>query len=185
MKLILALVAALSLAACGASPKTASITDGKVSGISSSDAVTLIKQDVRKAKVADVQANAKPIFILEAKDGETIMLGGVQRLEINVPMDENVLLAETPDAVSEKVQMTREWRQGLRDVGVPLGLGLLYSKDRKRQSNNALEASRINATTEQQRNQSFSDLANRGIEAASEPTVILQVPMGSSVLPME
>lgn len=181
----LALLIAAALAGCQASPKTASITDGKVSGISSSDAVTLIKQDTRKAKVADVQQNAKPIFVLEAKEGETIMLGGVKRLEVNVPMDENVLLAETPDSISEEVQMTHEWRQGLRDVGVPLGLGLLYSKDRKRQSINALEAARINASTEQQRNQSFSDLANRGIEAASEPTVILQVPMGSSVLPME
>jgi len=35
--------------------------------------------------IGDAQKNQKPLFVLEAKDGETVQLSGVKRLEVNAP----------------------------------------------------------------------------------------------------
>lgn len=183
MKKLLIIAAAMFLAAC-ASPRNATVEDGKVTNITSAEAVTLMKGEQRRTKVQDVQTNAKPIFKMVGHPGKPITIDAAS-FEVNVPLDIAVLMAEQPDAVSENVQMFREVRGFAKETIVPLGLGAMLLEDRKNASSNALEASRIQAETDQQRTQATADLTTQAIDAASKPPVILQVPLGSSILPAE
>lgn len=178
MKRILILAAALVLAAC-ASPRTASITDGKVSNITSAEAVTLVKQDVRRQKVQDVQTNAKPIFELKAQPGQTIQISGVESITVNVPQDLRELLAETPDAVSENVQMFREGVNGMR-AAAPLLLGGMALADRNSARKSATAQAEIAAEASVQmetlRSAERQSLTSQAIEAAEKPPLVLHVP---------
>ncbi len=183
MKRILILVATLALAAC-ASPRTATIEDGKVTNITSAEAVTLIKQDNRRKLVNDVQDKAKPLFVLEAKPGETFTLSGVQKIEVNAPIDPALLLAEQPDAVSENVQMLREVRGIARETAVPLGLGGMALADRNSARKSATEQAEIAAEASVQmetlRSAERQSLTSQAIEAAEKPPLVLHVPLGTT-----
>lgn len=183
MKKYIIIAAAATLTAC-ASPRNATIKDGEVSNITSAEAVTLMKGEQRRAKVTDVQKNAQPIFKMVGHPGKPITIDAAS-FEINVPLDLDVLMAEQPDAVSENVQLFREVRGFAKETVVPLGLGTLLYKDSKNASANSLEAARIEAETERQRNESTANLTTQAIDAASKPPVIVQVPLGSSILPTE
>jgi hypothetical protein len=183
MKRILILVATLALAAC-ASPRTATIEDGKVTNITSAEAVTLVKQDVRRQKVADVQANAKPIFELKTQPGQTIQISGVESITVNVPQDLRELLAEQPDAVSENVQMLREVRGIARETAVPLGLGGMALADRNSARKSATEQAEIAAGAsvelETMRSAERQSMTSKAIEAAEKPPLVLHVPLGTT-----
>lgn len=184
MKRILILAATLVLAAC-ASPRTASITDGKVSNITSAEAVTLVKQDIRQKKVADVQKNAKPIFELKAIPGQVIQISGVESLTVNVPQDLRELLAEQPDAVSENVQMAREVVNGVR-AATPVLLGGMALADRNSARKSATEQAEIAAEASVQmetlRSAERQTLTSQAIEAAEKPPLVLHVPMGTETI---
>lgn len=141
-------VVAVMLAAC-ASPRTASIEDGKVSNITSAEAVTLVKQDIRRKKVEDVQKNQKPIVRLTANAGKPITIDAAT-FEVYAPLDERELLAEQADALSENVQMVREVRGIARETGVPLGLGGMALVDRNNSRRAATEQAQIQAETDRQ-----------------------------------
>lgn len=178
MKRTLILAAALALAAC-ASPRNASITDGTVTGISASDAVTLVKQDVRRQKVQDVQTNQKPIVKLTANAGKPITIDAAT-FEVYVPIDPNVLLAETPDAVSENVQILREVRGIGRETVVPLGLAGAALADRNSARKSATAQAEIAAEASVQmetlRSAERQTLTSQAIEAAEKPPLILHAP---------
>lgn len=187
MKRILILAAALALAACTTSPRNATIEDGKVSNITSAEAVTLVKQDIRQKKVADVQKNAKPIFELKAIPGQVIQISGVESLTVNVPQDLRELLAEQPDAVSENVQMAREVVNGVR-AATPVLLGGMALADRNSARKSATEQAEIAADASVQmetlRSAERQTLTSQAIEAAEKPPLVLHVPMGT-VTPSE
>lgn len=183
MKRILILAAALTLAACTTSPRNAVIENGKVTNLTSAEAVTLVKQDIRQKKVAGVQKNAKPIFELKAIPGQVIQISGVESLTVNAPLDIRELLAETPDAVSESVQMAREVVSGIR-AAAPIAAGYILYQDRKdgraattRQAEVAADASIQMETLRSAERQS---LTSQAIEAAEKPPMVLHVPMGST-----
>ena len=172
MKRIIIIAAALALTAC-ASPRNATIEDGKVSNITSAEATTLMLGEQRRAKVQDVQTNQKPIFQVTAKAGEDIVFKGVASIEINVPLDLNILMAERQSETSENVQVLREVRQGLKDVAVPLGLGAIMLNDRnnQRQSNERITESN-----------NAADAAQTGalLDLADKDPIILTIPEGGS-----
>lgn len=182
MKSILIVAAALALAAC-ASPRTAKIEDGKVINITSAEATTLMKQEIRRTKVEDVQKNAKPIFELKAKAGQKIEISGVESITVNVPQDLRELLAEQASEVSENVQVLREVRGIGKDVVVPLGVAGLVVSDRKNASNNAARIEEARSAERTAQTEAMTSLASDGMEAAAVPTTIVTVPAGSSVLP--
>lgn len=183
MKRILILVAVLALAACTTSPRTAVIENGKVTNLTSAEATTLVKQDIRQKKVADVQKNAKPIFELKAQPGQKIEISGVESITVNVPQDLRELLAETPDSVSENVQMAREVVNGVRAVA-PIAAGYILYQDRKdgraattRQAEVAADAS---IQMETLRSAERQTLTSQAIDAAEKPPLVLHVPMGTT-----
>jgi hypothetical protein len=187
--LFTSLVAVALLAAC-ASPRNASIEDGKVTNITSAEATTLMKQDIRRAKVEDVQKNAKPIFELKAKAGQKIEISGVESITVNVPQDLRELLAEQASEVSENVQLFREVRGIGKDVVVPLGVAGLLVSDRKNASNNAARIEEARSAERIEQTRTMGELANTGMDYASKPPLIVttpaptivQVPLGSEVL---
>jgi hypothetical protein len=184
----LALAAVLALVAC-ASPRTATITDGSVTNITSAEAVTLAKQGIRSQKVADVQTNQKPIFKIEAHAGQVITINA-KSIEVNVPMDIRELLAEQADAVSENVQLARIIKDGLKEVAVPMGLGAMLVSDRKNSSNNAARIEEARSAERGAQSQAMADIASEGMGYAAKPPLIVttpaptivQVPLGSAVL---
>lgn len=164
------------LAGC-ASPRTAKIENGKISNITSAEATTLLKQDNRTQRANDVMKNSKPIFKLTALPGETITLGGVASMEVNVPLDTEVLMADQPDVTSENVQMFREVRGFARETIVPLGLGYQLLQDRKDSRAAGLEEARIRAAEREAQNDAYSDTVRQVLE--KDPMVIT-VPAGGS-----
>lgn len=181
MKRILLLAAALVLAGC-ASPRNASITNGTVSNITSAEAVTLVKQDIRQKKVVDVQTNQKPIVKLTALNGQPITINAAT-FEVFVPLDLNVLMAEQADATSENVQMFREFRGFARETVVPLGAAALLVSDRKNASDNTARIEEARSAERTAQTAAMAGLADTGMEHASKPPLVIQVPLGSSVLP--
>jgi len=188
MKRILILVATLALAACTTSPRTAVIEDGKVTNLTSAEATTLVKQDIRQRKVADVQKNAKPIFELKAQPGQTILISGVESLTVNVPLDTRELLAEQPDSVSENVQMAGQVVNGIRAAG-PILLGGMALADRNSARKAATAQAEIAAEAgvqmETLRSAERQSLTGQAIDAAAKDPLVIQptvvhVPAGGS-----
>lgn len=182
MKRIIIIAAALALAAC-ASPRTASIEDGKVSNITSAEAVTLMKQDVRRQKVESIQKNAQPLLKITAKPGEVMTFGGVASIEVHAPLDIRELLAEQPDAVSENVQVLREWRGIARETAVPLGIAGMAPSDRKSARESAERIAETEAETERARDAAQAAQTGDLVDALREKPSIVTVPAGSTVLP--
>ena len=179
--LLFASLAAVALLGACASPRNATIEDGKVTNITSAEAVTLVKQDTRRQKVADVQTNQKPILKLTAHAGKPIQIDAAS-LEVFVPQDLNVLMAEQADAVSENVQLFREVRGIGKDVVVPLGVAGLLVIDRKNANNNGARIEEARSAERTAQTSAMADLAAQGMDHASKPSTIVQVPLGSSVL---
>lgn len=188
MKRILILAAALALAACTTSPRNAIIEDGKVTNLTSAEATTLVKQDIRQKKVADVQKNAKPIFELKAQPGQTILISGVESLTVNVPLDTRELLAEQPDSVSENVQMAGQVVNGIR-AAAPVLLGGMALADRNSARKSATAQAEIAAEASVQmetlRSAERQSLTGQAIDAAAKDPLVIQptivhVPTGGS-----
>ena len=172
--------AALLLGGC-ASPRTAEISEGKIKNITSAEATTLAKADMRQKKVADVQKNARPLLRLEAHDGQPITINA-KVFEVNAPMDIRELLSEQSSEVSENVQMVREARGVLREAVVPLAAVGFAADVAKRKSDNARAvALDYNAT---RRAEIAADAALNAdlVEAAQKDPLVIEVPLGSSVL---
>jgi len=167
------------LAACTTSPRTAVIENGKVTNLTSAEATTLVKQDIRQKKVADVQKNAKPIFELKAQPGQTIQISGVESLTVNVPLDTRELLAEQPDSVSENVQMAGQIVNGIRAAG-PVLLGGMALADRNSARKSATAQAEIAAEASAQmetlRSAERQSLTSQAIEAAEKPPLVLHAP---------
>jgi len=168
---LLPLIAILLLVGC-ASPRNATIENGKVSNITSAEATTLMKGEQRRAKVADVQENQKSILKMVGHPGKPITIDAAL-FEINVPMDVKELLAEQASEVSENVQMfDRVVRFGERTVVPLVGIGALVS-DRKD----------VRASTERIQEASIAADANKSdaaLAAASKAPIILTIPVGGS-----
>ena len=169
---LIAMAMAMFLAAC-ASPRTATIEDGKVTNITSSEAVTLVKQDTRRQKVADVQTNQKPILKLTANAGKPISIDAAS-LEVYVPIDPNVLLAEQADSVSENIQMAREVRGGLKEVAVPLGAAALLVSGQKNSSDNAARVEEARSAERVAQTQTMGELAGTGMDYAAKPPLVVR-----------
>jgi hypothetical protein len=176
MKHLFILAAALLLAAC-ASPRTASITDGKISNITSAEATTLVKQDNRTKRANDMMKNAPPIFKLTALPGQKIEISGVQSLEVNVPIDQALIMADQPDVTSENVQMFREVRGFARETVVPLGLGYQLLSDRKDARAASLEEARIRSAERAAENAQQADMVRQVLD---RPATIITLPEGGS-----
>lgn len=179
MKRILILAATLALAACTTSPRNAIIEDGKVTNLTSAEATTLVKQDIRQKKVADVQKNAKPIFELKAQPGQTILISGVESLTVNVPLDTRELLAEQPDSVSENVQMAGQVVNGIRAAG-PVLLGGMALADRNSARKSATAQAEIAAEAsvelETMRSAERQSLTSQAIDAAAKDPLVISIP---------
>lgn len=171
---IILVLAAAVLAGCSA-PRTSSITDGQVTGLTSAEAVTLTKQEIRRAKVEDVQTNQKPIVKLVAHPGKPISIDA-QSFEVYVPIDPNVLLAEQADSVSEEVQMMREVRGTARETLVPLGLGGMAMADRKDARASAERITEMESAAAVE----METLRSAERQSASRDPVILTIPEGGS-----
>ena len=183
MKKTLALLAAAAVLAAGcASPRTAEISDGKIKNITSAEATTLAKADIRQKKVADVQKNAQPLLKITAKPGEVMSFAGVASIEVHAPMDLRELLSEQGDVLSENVQMFREVRGTLRETVVPLAAIGFAADVAKRKSDNAKTVALDDNTT--RRAEIAADAAMNAdlVEAAQKDPLVIQVPLGSSVL---
>ncbi len=178
---LIAVAMAMVLAAC-ASPRTATIEDGKVTNITSAEAVTLVKQDTRRQKVADVQTNQKPILKLTAHADKPIQIDAAS-LEVYVPIDPNVLLAEQPDSVSENVQMVREARGAAREVLVPVALGKFAADVAKRKSDNAKIVSLDANATRRAESAAQAGLVSDLVEAATEKPDYFLLPAGAVPAP--
>ncbi|MDO9252642.1 MAG: hypothetical protein Q7U48_13965 [Hydrogenophaga sp.] len=176
----LALAAVLTLGAC-ASPRTATLKDGEITHITSAEAVTLAKQGIRKDKVADVQKNAKPMVRMEAHAGQPITINA-KVFEVYVPQDLNVLLAETPDAVSENVQMADKAVRFLERVAVPLGLGAMALNDRNNQRASNERINETNAQTEREQNAASADQTSAFVEALTEKPAFFVLPAGATAV---
>lgn len=170
----------VTVAACATSPRTAVIENGKVTNLTSAEATTLVKQDIRQKKVADVQKNAKPIFELKAQPGQTIQISGVESLTVNVPLDVRELLAEQPDSVSENVQMAGQVVNGIR-AAVPVLLGGMALADRNSARKSATAQAEIAAEASVQmetlRSAERQSLTSQAIDAAAKDPLVISVPV--------
>lgn len=183
IKTLASLALAALLAAC-ASPKTASITDGKITGISSAEAVTLVKQDNRRQLVNDVQEKQRPIVKLVAHKDRPITIDAAS-FEVYVPIAPELLLAEQQDAVSETVQILREGRGILRETAVPLAIGGMALADRNsaRSASTAQQAAALEA--QGARDAAQAAQVERLTDALAERPPIVTVPEGAALLPTE
>ena len=182
-KTLASLALAALLAAC-ASPKTASITDGKISGISSAEAVTLVKQDNRRQLVNDVQDKQRPIVRLVAHKDRPITIDAAS-FEVYVPIAPELLLAEQPDAVSENVQILREVRGIGRETVMPIALGGMALADRNsaRSAATAQQAAALEAQAAREAAQAAQ--SERLIEAVIEKPPFVVLPAGGTLLSSE
>lgn len=162
-------VALIVLAGC-ASPRNASITNGQVNNITSAEATTLIKQNNRTQRANNLMQNAPPIFKLVALPGQKIEISGVQSLEVNVPIDQELIMADSPDVTSENVQMFREVRGLARETLVPLTVVGAALNDRKNARAADLERARIEAQEREAQNAAQSDLVRRILD--KEPLIL-------------
>jgi cell division protein ZapA (FtsZ GTPase activity inhibitor) len=169
----------LLLAGC-ASPRTASIESGKITNLTSAEALTLAKQDIRQKKVADVQKNAKPLIRLEAHAGQPITINA-KVFEVNAPQDIRELLAEQASEVSENLMMFREVRGVLRETVVPMAAIGWAADVAKRRSDNARQVSIAEIEADAQTASESIAAASKDPLVVKEP-VIVTVPEGSAVL---
>ena len=160
-------VVALLLGGC-ASPRTAEISDGNIKNITSAEATTLAKADIRQKKVADVQKNAKPLLRLEAHDGQAITINA-KVFEVNAPQDIRELLAEQASEVSENVQvLDRAVRAGERVV-VPLATVGFAADVAKRRSDNARVVALDEGVTRRAEVQANADTVGTLVDALTAP----------------
>ena len=174
LMLFAALAVAAAMSACSTSPRTASIEDGKVTNITSAEAVTLVKQDTRRKKVEDVQKNAKPLLKIEAHAGQPITINA-KSIEVNAPQDIRELLAEQPDSVSENVQMAREVVNGIK-ASTPAVMGGLALADR----NNARSAATRQAEIQAESQVEMETLRSQERQDARQNPIVLTIPAGGS-----
>lgn len=171
----------ISLLGACASPRTATIEDGKVTNLSSAEATTLMKKDIRQKKVADVQTNQKPIVKITAHNGKPITIdAGV--FEVYVPLDLAVLMSEEADTVSENVQIVREARGILKETAVPLAVAAAVLESNKADAKANKEVALSAQETRRAEVAANSELANGLASKIQRDPLVLQVPMGSSVL---
>lgn len=176
----IALAASLVLVGC-ASPRNATIKDGEVSNLTSAEATTLMKKDLRQKKVADVQINQKPIVRLTAQNGKPITIdAGV--FEVFVPLDLAVLMSEEADAVSENVQMFREVRGVLKETVVPLAVAAALLESNKADAQASKEVALDAGETRRAELAANGALNNNLASKIQRDPLVLQVPMGSTVL---
>lgn len=176
---IAVVVVAALLSAC-ASPRNATLKNGEISNITSAEATTLARDNIRQKKVEDVQKNAKPIFELKAQPGQTIQISGVESITVNVPQDLRELLAERPSEVSENVQvLDRMVRAGERVV-VPLTLGKFAADVAKRRSDNAKAVALDNNATRRAEAQSQSETVGDLIDALTAKPDYFVLPAGAT-----
>jgi cell division protein ZapA (FtsZ GTPase activity inhibitor) len=171
---------ALLLGGC-ASPRTAEISEGKIKNITSAEATTLAKADFRQKKVADVLKNAPPLVRFEAHDGQPITINA-KVFEVNAPMDIRELLAEQASEVSENVQvLDRAVRLGERVVAPMAAIGFAADVAKRKSDNARAVALDYNAT---RRAEIAADAALNAdlVEAAQKDPLVIEVPLGSSVL---
>lgn len=178
---LLTAIAAIVLSACGSKP-TAKISNGQVDNLRSHEVTTLVKADTRRNKVKEVQTNYKPIFKLTAIKGQTIEIKGVEALEVNVPLDVGILLAEQADVQSEGVQLADKAVQFGEKVVAPVAKALVVGAVLQRQSDNAKETAIAQSAERTAQTEAMAGLASEGMGHASKPPLVLQVPMGSSVI---
>lgn len=178
LTLITAMFMAVVMAAC-VSPPTASITDGRISNITSAEATTLMKRQQRHEKVQTVINNQKPIVKLVAQKGQPITIQA-ESFEVFVPLNEELLLAEEADAVSENIQMAREIRGIGRETVVPIAIGGMALSDR----NNARSAATRQAEAEADAAVKMETLRSAErqtmIERATRDPIVLTIPEGGS-----
>lgn len=183
LSVMLVAAAALFLGACTTKP-TSSITDGKVTNLRSHEATTLVKADIRSKKVEKVIKNYKPIFEIEA-DGDKPITITAKRLTVNVPLSVETLLAESRDVESEAVQMADKVVQVGEKVIVPIAKAAAVAEVFKRQSDNAKETAIAQSAERTAQTEAMAGLAESGMDYAAKPPLVLQVPMGSSHIPVE
>jgi hypothetical protein len=168
------LAIALSLAACAA--PNATFSDGSVSGLSGAQATTLVKGAQRSTKVSNILDKQKPILKLVAHEGKPITIDAAL-VEVSMPIDANILLAEQPSEVSEGVQMVREVRGAVTDlakVATPLYLADkaadVLMNDRKLQADERIANTGM-----------VGQLHSDSLNAAVKEPVIIEVPANSYV----
>jgi len=186
MTRLLATVAALIatlLTGC-ASPKTASITDGKITGISSAEAVTLVKQDNRRQLVKQVQDDQKPIVKIVAHKDRPITIDAAS-FEVYVPIAPELLLAEQPDAVSENLQILREVRGIARETVMPIALGGMALADRNNARSAAAAGQAAALEAQAARDASQAAQVNRLTDAVIEKPPFVVLPAGGTLLTVE
>lgn len=171
----------ISLLGACASPRTASIKDGEVTNLSSAEATTLMKKDIRQKKVADVQKNYKPIVRFESQDGKPIEIHA-KVFEVNVPLDLTTLMSEEADTVSENVQMVGQVRGILKETVVPLAVAAAVLESNKADAKANKEVALSAQETRRAEVAANSELANGLASKIQRDPLVLQVPMGSSVL---
>lgn len=175
---LIAVAMAMFLAAC-ASPRTATIEDGKIKNITSAEATTLAKADIRQKKVADVQKNAKPLLRLEAHAGQAITINA-KVFEVNAPQDIRELLAEQASEVSENVQvLDRVVRAGERVV-VPLAAVGFAADVAKRRSDNAKAVSLDYNATRRAEVGANADAVGSLVDALAEKPDYFVLPAGAT-----
>lgn len=178
LALLAVAVAAGLLAGC-ASPRTAEISDGKIKNITSAEATTLAKADIRQKKVADVQKNAKPLLRLEAHAGQAITINA-KVFEVNAPQDIRELLAEQASEVSENVQvLDRVVRVGERVV-VPLAAVGFAADVAKRRSDNAKAVSLDSNATRRAEVASDAETVGSLVDALAEKPDYFVLPAGAT-----
>lgn len=178
--LAIALAAGLVLVGC-ASPRNATIEDGKVTNITSAEATTLMKKDIRQKKVEDVQKNQKPIIKMTALNGQPITINAAA-FEVYVPLDLAVLMSEEADAVSENVQMFREFRGMAKETIVPLAVAAAVLESNKADAQASKEVALDAGATRRAEVAANSTLQNNLASKIQRDPLVLQVPMGSTVL---
>lgn len=178
LTVITAVFMAVVMAAC-ASPRDAKIEEGKISNISSAEAVTLMKRQQRKEKVDMVMDSQKPVVSFVAHKGKPITIDA-ERFEVYMPLDTELLLAEEADAVSENVQLLREVRGIGRETVTPIAIGGMALADR----NNARTAATRQAEVESEAAVKMETLRSAErqtmIERATRDPIILTLPEGGS-----
>lgn len=183
LKTLTSLALAALLAAC-ASPKTAGITEGKITGISSAEAVTLVKQDNRRQLVNDVQDKQRPIVKLVAHKDRPITIDAAS-FEVYVPIAPDLLLAEQPDAVSENLQMLREVRGIARETVMPIALGGMALADRNNARSAAAAGQAAALEAQAARDAAQAAQVERLTDAVTEKPPFVVLPAGGTLLTVE
>lgn len=173
------IVASALLAAC-ASPRTATLTNGSITNITSAEATTLAKQSNRTQRANDVMDKAPPIFQMKAIPGQKIEISGVESITVNVPIDQKLMMADDADVTSENVQMfDRAVRFGEKVVA-PVAAAKLLIDDRKDARASSERITQINAETQRQENNTAAAQTSALLEAVTEKPPFYVLPAGAT-----